>query len=68
MVLAGRRINNSMGERVVELFVKEFFSRGKDIKNSNVLILGLTFKENCSDIRNTKVLDIVNKLKILRQT
>jgi len=63
VVLAGRRINNSMGERIVKIFVKEFFARGKDIKNSNVLILGLTFKENCSDIRNTKVLDIIKKLK-----
>tara|TARA_Y100000589_G_C27189431_1_gene644126 strand:+ start:2401 stop:3753 length:1353 start_codon:yes stop_codon:yes gene_type:complete len=62
VVLAGRRINNSMGERIIEIFVKEFFSRGKDIKNSNILIMGLTFKENCPDIRNTKVIDLIKKL------
>ena len=63
VVLAGRRINNSMGFRIVEIFVKKFFKRGKDIKDSNVLILGLTFKENCSDIRNTKVINIIKKLR-----
>ena len=63
VVLAGRRINNSMGERIVDIFVKEFFSRGKNIKDSKILILGITFKENCPDIRNTKVIDMVNKLK-----
>ena len=63
VVLAGRRINNSMGGRIVEIFVKEFFKKEKDIKDSNVLILGLTFKENCSDIRNTKVISMINKLK-----
>jgi len=62
VVLAGRRINNSMGDRIVEIFIKEFFKKKKDIKDSNVLILGLTFKENCSDIRNTKVINIINKL------
>ena len=63
VVLAGRRINNSMGDRIVDIFIKEFFKKEKDIKDSNVLILGLTFKENCSDIRNTKVINIINKLK-----
>ncbi len=63
VVLAGRRINNSMGARIVDIFVKEFFKREKDIKNSNILILGLTFKENCSDIRNTKVVNMIKKLE-----
>ena len=52
-----------MGKRIIGIFIKEFFASGKNIKDSKVLILGLTFKENCSDIRNTKVIDIVNELK-----
>jgi len=63
VILAGRRINDYMGKYVAENTVKKLIKAGKQIKGSKVLILGLTFKENISDIRNTKVIDVVNELK-----
>ncbi len=63
MVLAGRRINDSMGEHVAMRVVKLLAKSGKSIVNGNVLILGLTFKENCPDLRNTKIVDVVSALK-----
>ena len=72
IVLAGRKINDNMGKWVAEQIILEMLRRNFVIKESKVLLLGLTFKENCSDIRNTKVLDIVktffkykNKLEIV---
>ena len=72
IVLAGRKINDDMGTWITEKIILEMLRRGFVIEESKVLILGLTFKENCSDIRNTKVLDIVKtfskyriKLKIV---
>lgn len=62
VILAGRRINDGMGKYVAASTIKELIKRGKMVKGSNVLILGLTFKENISDIRNTKVVDIYNEL------
>ena len=59
VVLAGRRINDGMGRWVVEQLVLEMASHGHIIAGSNILILGLTFKENCPDIRNTRIVDIV---------
>ena len=61
IVLAGRRINDHMSERIVEKMILEMSKKGQTIKNANVLIMGFTFKENCPDIRNTKVIDICNK-------
>ncbi len=61
-ILAGRKINDYMGKFVAENTVKNLIKAEKPVKNSNVLILGLTFKENISDIRNTKVIDIYNEL------
>ena len=58
----GRRINDNMGKYVAENVVKMLIKGGVTVKGSNVLVLGLTFKENISDIRNTKVLDIYNEL------
>ena len=62
VILAGRRINDGMGKYVAENTVKQMIKTGKVIKGSRVLILGLTFKEDVPDIRNTKVVDIVSEL------
>lgn len=63
VILAGRRINDGMGKLVAENTVKEMIRAGKPIKGSRVLILGLTFKENVPDLRNTRVVDIIAELK-----
>jgi UDP-N-acetyl-D-galactosamine dehydrogenase len=62
IILAGRRINDNMGKYVAENVLKMLIKEGVTVKGCKVLILGLTFKENISDIRNTKVIDIVNEL------
>lgn len=62
VILAGRRINDSMGKYVSENTIKLLIKAGKSVKLSKVLILGLTFKENICDIRNTKIVDIYNEL------
>ena len=62
IILAGRRINDGIGKYVAASTIKELIKTGKAVKGSKVLILGLTFKENISDIRNTKVVDIYNEL------
>ena len=62
VILAGRRINDGMGKYVAENTVKQMIRVGKVVKGSRVLILGLTFKEDVPDIRNTKVVDIVAEL------
>lgn len=59
IILAGRRINDGMGAHVVERVVKRMTQKQIHVVGSNVLILGLTFKENCPDLRNTRVIDIV---------
>ncbi|GAB6163793.1 nucleotide sugar dehydrogenase [Desulfothermus naphthae] len=63
VILAGRRINDYMGKFVAENTVKKLIAAGKAVKNCKVLILGFTFKENISDIRNTRVIDIYNELR-----
>lgn len=63
VILAGRRINDNMGRYVVGQLVKSMIKRQIPVANAKVLVLGLTFKENCPDIRNTKVIDIINELK-----
>jgi UDP-N-acetyl-D-galactosamine dehydrogenase len=62
VILAGRRINDSMGRYVVSQLVKTMIKRQIGVAGAKVLILGLTFKENCPDVRNTKVVDIVKEL------
>jgi UDP-N-acetyl-D-galactosamine dehydrogenase len=59
IILAGRRLNDGMGAYVVHSVVKMMMKRGIASNNSKVLVLGLTFKENCPDLRNTRVVDIV---------
>jgi UDP-N-acetyl-D-galactosamine dehydrogenase len=63
IILSGRRINDDMGKFVVENAVKKLIQVGKHVKNAKVAILGFTFKENCPDTRNTRVIDIVNEFK-----
>ena len=63
IILAGRRINDDMGKYVAEQLVKRLISEEIPVRSAKVGILGFTFKENCPDIRNTKVIDIVNELK-----
>ena len=63
MILAGRRLNDGMGQYVVSQLVKSMLKKRIQVEGSNVLIMGLTFKENCPDIRNTKIVDIVSELK-----
>ncbi|MGB0868623.1 MAG: nucleotide sugar dehydrogenase [Flavobacteriales bacterium] len=63
IILAGRRLNDSMGTYVVSEIVKLMISKGIEVKNSKVLLLGITFKENCPDIRNTKAIDIYRELR-----
>jgi UDP-N-acetyl-D-galactosamine dehydrogenase len=63
MILAGRRINDNMSIYIASRIIKLMLSRGLQPLKSRVLVLGLTFKENCPDVRNTKVVDIVKELK-----
>ena len=63
IILAGRRVNDGMGEYVANQVVKLMLKKGIQVLNSNILILGFTFKENCPDVRNTKVIDIYRTLK-----
>lgn len=63
IILAGRRLNDSMGEYVASEVVKKMIKQGIQIKGSNILVLGITFKENCPDVRNTKVVDVIRELK-----
>jgi UDP-N-acetyl-D-galactosamine dehydrogenase len=63
VILAGRRINDSMGKFIAEQTIKQMIGAGSYVKGARVNILGLTFKENCADLRNSKVVDIINELK-----
>lgn len=63
IILAGRRLNDGMGAYVAEEVVKLMVKKEINVKNARCLILGFTFKENCPDVRNTKVIDIVKELK-----
>lgn len=63
IILAGRRMNDSMGEYVASQVIKLMIDRDIRIKNAEVLVLGITFKENCPDVRNTKVVDVIKGLK-----
>ena len=63
VILAGRRINDGMGKFIAEQTIKHMIASGSYIKGAKVNILGLTFKEDCGDLRNSKVIDIINELK-----
>jgi UDP-N-acetyl-D-galactosamine dehydrogenase len=62
VILAGRRINDGMGEVIARELIKEMIRRGSSVKGARVLVMGLAFKENCPDLRNTRVIDIVREL------
>lgn len=63
VVLAGRRINDGMGAYVANQMVRKMLLKGIPVKGSKVLIMGLTFKENCPDLRNTRIIDVIEELK-----
>lgn len=63
IILAGRRINDNMSKHVASNIIKELLKKGINVQNASINLLGLTFKENCPDLRNTKVIDIVRELE-----
>lgn len=63
IILAGRRLNDSMGGYIANEVVKEMIKKDVPVKESNILVLGVTFKENCPDVRNTRVVDIIAELQ-----
>lgn len=63
VILSGRKTNDNMGKFIAEKTIKKLIESGKVVKNSHVLIMGLTFKEDCPDLRNSKVEDIIKELK-----
>lgn len=63
IILAGRRLNDSMGEYVASQVVKLMIKKGVIVNGSNLLMMGITFKENCPDVRNTKIVDVIKSLK-----
>jgi UDP-N-acetyl-D-glucosamine/UDP-N-acetyl-D-galactosamine dehydrogenase len=63
LILASRQINNGMSKYIADQTIKEMIKAGKVIKDSNILMLGVTYKEDCPDMRNTKVVDIIEELK-----
>ena len=63
VILAGRRINDGMGKYVAEQTVKQMIQSGFPVKGAKVNVLGLTFKENCPDLRNSRVIDVINELR-----
>ena len=63
IILAGRRLNDNMGIYVANQVIKLMIKKGKSIDGSKVLVLGITFKENCPDIRNSRVIDVIKELK-----
>ena len=63
IILAGRRVNDSMGNYVASEVIKLFVKNDIEIKNAKILVLGITFKENCPDVRNTKAVDVIQNLK-----
>ena len=63
VILAGRRINDGMGKYIAEQTVKQMIANDLPVKGANVIVLGLTFKENCPDLRNSKVIDVIRELR-----
>ena len=63
IILAGRRINDGMGEYVASQIIKCMIKKNIPVNGSSILILGITFKENCPDVRNTKIIDVIKSLK-----
>ena len=62
VILSGRRINDNMAKHIASNVIKEMLKHGLEVQNASVNVLGLTFKENCPDLRNTKVIHIIEEL------
>ncbi|MDQ8021622.1 MAG: nucleotide sugar dehydrogenase [Moraxellaceae bacterium] len=62
VILAGRRINDSMGKYIAEQTIKQMIANDLPVRGANIIVLGMTFKENCPDLRNSKVIDVVREL------
>ncbi len=62
IILAGRRLNDSMGNYIASQIIKLMIKKGIEIKSASILMLGITFKENCPDVRNTKIVDVIKSL------
>jgi UDP-N-acetyl-D-galactosamine dehydrogenase len=65
VILAGRRINDGMGAYIAQQTIKQLIKNGSQLPGAKVIVLGLTFKENCPDLRNSKVADVIRELKEL---
>ena len=65
VILAGRRINDGMGKFIAEQTVKSLIQSGVAVKGAQVIVLGLTFKENCPDLRNSKVIDVIREIAVV---
>ncbi len=63
MILAGRRVNDNMGHYIASTVIKKMVKKGIDAAHAKILVMGLSFKENCPDLRNTKVIDIISELE-----
>ena len=63
IILAGRRLNDSMGEYVASQVIKHMIKKGVVVNGASLLMLGITFKENCPDVRNTTIVDVITSLK-----
>ena len=63
VILAGRKINDGMGKYIAEQTVKRLIEAGKTVKGAKIIVFGITFKENVSDIRNSRIIDIIRELK-----
>ena len=63
VILAGRRINDGMGKFIAEQTVKKLVCNGWQVKNAPIIVLGLTFKEDCPDLRNSRVIDVIQELQ-----
>ena len=63
VILAGRRINDSMGKYVAEQTVKRMIAAGQPVRDADIIVLGMTFKEDCPDLRNSKVIDVIHELQ-----
>ncbi|MEJ2058537.1 MAG: UDP binding domain-containing protein, partial [Desulfofustis sp.] len=61
MILAGRRVNDEMGKYVADRVIKLMLKKGIEVARARILVMGLSFKENCPDLRNTKVIDIIKE-------
>ena len=63
VILAGRRINDNMARYAAKSIIKRMLQSNVDVANSSILVLGITFKENCPDIRNSQVVELIHELR-----